>query len=89
MIEHDSTNISTSPLIELNFLLDWIELNYFVIEYFGKILNWIIFWIEFSWNSFELNHFLAKFKYWIESIWVSDSSTQASGYKYAHHAEKI
>ena len=38
-------------------------------------MNWIIFWIEFLWNSIELNigwnHFLAKFKYWIESIWVS------------------
>ena len=58
MIYHDSTNISTSPFIELN-----------------NFLNWIIFWIEFLWNSIELNielnHFLAKFKYWIESIWVS------------------
>ena len=27
--------------------------------------------MEFLWNNIELNHFLAKFKYWIESIWVS------------------
>ena len=43
------------------------------------ILNWIIFWIEFSWNNFELNiefnQFWAKFKHWIESIWVSNRAT--------------
>ena len=43
-------------------------------------MNWIIFWIEFLWNdielNIELNHFLAKFKYWIESIWVSFTPNQ-------------
>ena len=42
-------------------------------------MNWIIFWIDFLWNSIELNielnHFLTKFKYWIESIWVSFTPT--------------
>ena len=80
MIYHDSTNISTSPFIELNFLLNWIvfkifELNNFLNWISLIFLNWIIFWIEFLWNdielNIELNHFLAKFKYWIESIWVS------------------
>ena len=66
MIYHDSTNISTSPFIELNNFFNWIFFNFF---------NWIIFWIEFLWNNIELNiklnNLLAKFKYWIESIWVS------------------
>ena len=66
----------------LNWIIFWIEffwnfLNWIIfwIEFLWKILNWIIFWIEFSWNTIELNielnNFLAKFKYWIESIWVS------------------
>ena len=73
----------------MNVLLNWIELNWiiflieiswrilnliiFCIDFFGKILNWIIVWIEFVWKSIELNNFWAKFKYWIESIWVSDT----------------
>ena len=44
------------------------------------ILNWINFWIEFSWYNFELNielnQFWAKFKHWIESIWVSNRAIQ-------------
>ena len=70
----------------LNWIFFWIEfvwkfLNWIIfwIEFLWKILNWIIFWIEFSWNiielNIELNHFLAKFKYWIESIWVSFTPT--------------
>ena len=66
----------------VNWIIFWIEffwqvLNWIIfwIEFLWKILNWIIFWIEFSWNTIELNielnNFLAKFKYWIESIWVS------------------
>ena len=58
---------------ELNNLLNWITTGY---------LNWIIFWIEFSWNDFEsnieLNKFWAKFKHWIESIWVSDRAITPS-----------
>ena len=56
---------------ELNNILNWITTDY---------LNWIIFWVEFSWNDFEsnieLNQFWAKFKHWIESIWVSDMASQ-------------
>ena len=73
--------ISVLPHL-LNWIIFWIEffwnfLNWIIfwIEFLWKILNWIIFWIEFSWNTIELNielnHFLAKFNYWIESIWVS------------------
>ena len=77
--------ISVLPHL-LNWIIFWIEffwnfLNWIIfwIEFLWKILNWIIFWIEFSWNTIELNielnHFLAKFKYWIESIWVSLTPT--------------
>ena len=66
----------------LNWIIFWIEFSYF-------FLNWIIFWIEFSWNSIELNielnHFLAKFKYWIESIWVSFTPNLFTLGKYIVH----
>jgi len=78
--------ISVLPHL-LNWIIFWIEffwnfLNWIIfwIEFLWKILNWIIFWIEFSWNTIELNielnNFLAKFKYWIESIWVSLTPTK-------------
>ena len=64
---------------KLNNLLNWIKMTHFelnnILNWITKIIkNWIIFWIEFSWNDFEsnieLNQFWAKFKHWIESIWV-------------------
>ena len=78
--------ISVLPHL-LNWIIFWIEFFwnffnwiFFWIEFSWKILNWIIFWIEFLWNNIELNielnHFLAKFKYWIESIWVSFTPTR-------------
>ena len=66
---------------KLNNLLNWIKMTHFelnnILNWITTIIqNWIIFWIEFSWNDFEwnikLNQFWAKFQYWIESIWVSD-----------------
>ena len=40
-----------------------------------NFLNWKIFWIESwvnqYWIEYWMIHFLAKFKYWIESDWVS------------------
>ena len=42
-------------------------------------LNWIIFWIESwvkrYWIEYWINHFSAKFKHWIESDWVSDTTS--------------
>ena len=56
----------------LNWIIFWIESPEF-------ILNWIIFWIESwvkqYWIEYWMNHFLAKFKYWIESDWVSFATT--------------
>ena len=66
---------------ELNNLLNWIKRTHFelnnILNWITTIIqNWINFWTEFSWNDFEsnieLNQFRAKFKHWIESIWVSD-----------------
>ena len=66
---------------ELKNLLNWIteiycEFNIHWIESQQLILNWIIFWIEFSWNDFEsnieFNQLWAKFKHCIDSIWVSN-----------------
>ena len=55
----------------LNWIIFWIESA----EYF---LNWIIFWIESwvkqYWIEYWMNHFLAKFKHWIESDWVSPTT---------------
>ena len=56
------------PVLIIPWLLNWIIFWIESAEYF---LNWIIFWIE-SWvKQYWINRFLAKFKYWIESDWVS------------------
>ena len=56
----------------LNWIIFWTELPEF-------ILNWIIFWIESwvkqQWIEYWMNHFLAKFKHWIESYRVSNTPT--------------
>ena len=60
--------VSKSPWL-LNWIIFWIESA----EFF---LNWIIFWIESwvkrYWIEYWMNHFLAKFKHWIESDRVSN-----------------
>ena len=66
--------IKPVPMIPwlLNWIIFWIESA----EFFW---NWIIFWIESwekqYWIEYLMNHFLAKFKHWIESDWVSDTTT--------------
>ena len=61
--------VSKSPWL-LNWIIFWIESA----EFF---LNWIIFWIESwvkrYWIEYWMNHFLAKFKHWIESDRVSNT----------------
>ena len=46
-------------------------------------LNWIIFWIESwvkqYWIEYWMNQFLAKFKHWIESDWVSPTPRWSPG----------
>ena len=68
-----STRINDPLTIELNNLLNWISRFFF---------NWIIFWIESwvkqYWIEYWMNHFLAKFKHWIESDWVSATTTTIS-----------
>ena len=58
-------------IFELNIFLNWI----FLIEYFFELNFLANFWIEYFFElnfleifelNNELNHFLAKFKYWIE-----------------------
>ena len=48
---------------QMNWIIFWIESADF-------FLNWIIFWIESwakqYWIEYWINHFLAKFKHWIE-----------------------
>ena len=72
----------------LNWIIFWIELPEFILNWIifwiespEFILNWIIFWIESwvkqYWIEYWMNHFLAKFKHWIESDWVSDSTSLA------------
>ena len=65
------------PVLIIPWLLNWII---FWIESPEFILNWIIFWIESwvkqYWIEYWMNHFLAKFKYWIESDWVSFTTMQ-------------
>ena len=63
-----TTGINDALTIELNYLLNWISRIF---------LNWIIFWIESwvkqYWIKYKMNHFLAKFKHWIESDRVSNA----------------
>ena len=67
------------PVLIIPWLLNWII---FWIESPEFILNWIIFWIESwvkqYWIEYWMNHFLAKFKYWIESDWVSFTTRMKS-----------
>ena len=70
-----------SQTIIVNWIIYWIESQWF-------IWIWIIFWIEFSLNDFELNielnQFCAKFKLWIESIWVSNRAMTVRGAHVVH-----
>ena len=65
------------PVLMIPWLLNWII---FWIESAEFFLNWIIFWIESwvkqYWIEYWMNHFLAKFKHWIESDRVSNTLTQ-------------
>ena len=60
--------VSKSPWL-LNWIIFWIVS--------AEFLNWIIFWIESwvkrYWIEYWINHFLAKFKHWIESDRVSNT----------------
>ena len=73
------------PVLIIPWLLNWII---FWIESPEFILNWIIFWIESwvkqYWIEYWMNHFLAKFKYWIESDWVSLTTSQTTNYNKCH-----
>ena len=74
--------VSKSPWL-LNWIIFWIESA----EFF---LNWIIFWIESwvkrYWIEYWMNHFLAKFKHWIESDRVSNTPTiTAKSYSTSTH----
>ena len=57
-------------------LLNWIIFWFESAEFF---LNWIIIWIESwvkqYWIKYWMDHFLAKFKHWIESDRVSNTSS--------------
>ena len=69
------------PVSMIPWLLNWII---FWIESADFFWNWIIFWIESwvkqYWIKYWMNHFLAKFKHWIESDWVSDTTTEIAWY---------
>ena len=68
------------PLSMIPGLLNWI---FFWIESAEFFLNWIIFWIESwveqYWIKYWINQFLAKFKHWIESDWVSATTSPVPG----------
>ena len=63
------------PVSMIPWLMNWII---FWIESAEFFLNWIIFWIESwakqYWIEYWMNHFLAKFKNWIEWDWVSNTT---------------
>ena len=57
---------SAEFFFELNNILNWISRVYFELNNI-----WIESWVKQYWIEYWMNHFLAKFKYWIESDWVS------------------
>ena len=61
------------------------ELSFELNQHF---FNWIIFWIESwvkqYWMEYLMNHFLAKFKHWIKSDWVSATTTLCSSLNYKY-----
>ena len=62
----ESSSINDSLTIELNYVLNWISRIFL-----NRIILWIDSWVQQYWIEYLMNHFLAKFKYWIESDWVS------------------
>ena len=58
-------------------LLNWItsELNQQIFSESNNILNWV----KQYWIKYWMNHFLAKFKHWIESDWVSPTTIYRLG----------
>ena len=86
-----STSINDALWL-LNWIIFWIESAEF-------ILNWIIIWIESwvkqYWIKYWMNHFLAKFKHWIESDWVSPTtiyrlgSVLSANYKWSKIVPKL
>ena len=78
------------PVSMIPWLLKWII---FWIESAEFFLNWIIFWIESCveqyWMEYWMNHFLAKFKHWIESDWVSPTTIEAAPSSLAGQASAI
>ena len=78
------------PVSMIPRLLNWIT---FWIESAEFFLNWIIFriesWAKQYWIEYWMNYFLAKFKNWIESDWVSDTTTVDYGKKRFKFASSI
>ena len=68
-----STSINNSLTIELNYLLNWISRICFELNSI-----WIESWVKQYWFEYWMTHFLAKFKHWIESDWVSATNSHWS-----------
>ena len=56
----------------LNWIILWIESAGFS---FNLIILWIESWVKQYWIEYWMNHFLDKFKYWMESERVSNTPT--------------
>ena len=59
----------------LNWIIFWIESAYF----FYWMIFWIESWVKQYWIKYWINHFLAKFKHWIESDRVSATTNPVAG----------
>ena len=56
----------------LNRIIFWIESEELFLNW---IIVWIDSWVKQYWMEYLINHFLAKFKHWIESDWVSATTS--------------
>ena len=72
-------SLGTFPIRPVSMIPWLLNRIIFWIESAKNFLNWIILWIESGvkqyWIKYWMNHFLAKFKNWIESDWVSFTTT--------------
>ena len=57
--------------------------------FFNCIIFWIEYWVKQYWFEYWMNHFLAKFKNWIESDWVSDTTTRVPNKYMEFFSEKL
>ena len=66
------------PVSMIPWLLNWIIFELNQQNFFNWIISWIESWVQQYWIKYWMNHCMAKFKHWIESDWISATTTLLS-----------